>query len=398
MYAAHSAFYSIRTHTRTNFTHHLTGSLMKIAVLANLKKNAPIWEGMSPDQWDDLDSPKTVDAIIAALESGGHEAVFFEASSLPPHNLIDRLMAYKPDLCFNIAESHFGDGREAQIPAVLEMLRIPYTGSKVLTLALALDKPMTKRVLRYHDLPTPEFQVFETADDPLDDDLTHADGTLRFPLFVKPSREGTGMGISADSIVRTVEDLRVQVASQLDRYHQPILCERYIRGREVTVGLVGNLGPTAVRRVTERHRSEPLPDMLHFFPVMEIDLDAYDASEAGLYTNRIKVELVDEFRYMCPAPISDTLEEELRRLTAAVFRVTGSCDVSRVDYRLDAEDHDRPYILEINPLPGLNPGYSDLCLQAQTAGWTYEQLINTIVDLAEKRQSITAGAASSVSR
>src|SRR3990172_134341 len=107
---------------------------MRIAVLANLKKNAPTWEGMIADQWDDLDSPKTIHAIIAALESEGHEAVFFEASLLPPHNLTERLLDYKPDLCFNIAEGHFGDGRESQIPAILEMLRIPYTGSRVMTL------------------------------------------------------------------------------------------------------------------------------------------------------------------------------------------------------------------------------------------------------------------------
>jgi len=108
---------------------------MRIAVLANLKQNAPHWEGMSPDQWDDLDSPVTVNGIVDALRAGGHEATFIEASIHPPHNLVQSLLDYKPDLCFNIAESHFGDGREAQVPAILEMLRIPYTGSKVLTLA-----------------------------------------------------------------------------------------------------------------------------------------------------------------------------------------------------------------------------------------------------------------------
>src|SRR5574341_1947792 len=123
---------------------------MRVAVLANLKKNALTWEGMSPDQWDDLDSPKTVDSIIAALESRGHEAMFLEAQIAEPHNLVQNLQDYKPDICFNIAEGHRGDGREAQIPAILEMLGIPYTGSKVMTLALALDKPMTKRILWYH--------------------------------------------------------------------------------------------------------------------------------------------------------------------------------------------------------------------------------------------------------
>jgi D-alanine-D-alanine ligase len=190
---------------------------MRIAVLANLKKNAPTWDGMAVDQWDDLDSPKTADAIVAALVSLGHEAVFLEASILPPHNLIERLLDYRPDLCFNIAESHFGDSRESQIPALLEMLRIPYTGSKLLTLALALDKPMTKRILTYHGLPTPEFQVFER-------------GTIRsmkparrqrrtaLPLLSSPAAR-TSMGVTAESIVRTVEQLRA--GRQPDRALSP---------------------------------------------------------------------------------------------------------------------------------------------------------------------------------
>ncbi|MGH2542694.1 MAG: D-alanine--D-alanine ligase family protein, partial [Ardenticatenaceae bacterium] len=154
---------------------------MRIAVLANLKQNAPQFPGMSADQWDDLDSPRTVNAILEALRSQGHQAEFFEGNL----SLIETLPAYGPDLCFNICEGHFGDSRESHVPTLLEMLRLPYTGSRVLTLALTLDKPMTKRVLAYHDLPTPPFQVFERPHEPLDP-------TLAFPLFVKPSREGTG--------------------------------------------------------------------------------------------------------------------------------------------------------------------------------------------------------------
>lgn len=357
---------------------------MKIAVLANLKKNAPTWQGMGADQWDDLDSPKTIDSIISAIKSGGHEAEFFEASL--DFKLIDNLTVYRPDLCFNIAEGHWGDSRESQIPALLEMLRLPYTGSKVLTLALALDKPMTKRLLRYHDLPTPEFQVFESADDPLDSDLTDEHGELRFPMFVKPSREGTGMGVSAESIVQTVTELRQQVEKMLQRYNQPVLCERYIKGRELTVGVIGNLKPTAARRLNDRTAPHVLPTELRLFPVLEVNTEAYGESEAGLYTNRIKTDLVDTFYYTCPASIDPTLEEQLYRLTAAVFRVTDCKDVARVDFRLD--ENEQPYILEINPLPGLNPGYSDLCLEAAAAGMSYEDLINAIVNFAAARYGL----------
>lgn len=358
---------------------------MRIAVLANLKQNAPQWEGMTSDQWDDLDSPKTINGLVAALKSTGHHAEFFEASIQPPHKLIEKLLAYKPDLCFNIAEGHFGDSRESQIPGVLEMLQIPYTGSKVLTLALALDKPMTKRILTYHGLPTPEFQVFERASEPIDEDLLTSHGELRFPLFVKPSREGTSVGISAESIVHTVSELRAQLEKQLKRYNQPILCEHYIKGREVTVGVIGNLDATAARRLNERTLPDKLPQTLDFFPPLEVLTKAYDKSEGGIYTNRMKVELADEFHYACPAPLMPELEQHLYLLTAAVFRVTGCKDVARVDYRLDAENNNKPYILEVNPLPGLNPNYSDLCIQAAAAGWTYEELVSAIVEEAAWR-------------
>lgn len=362
---------------------------MRVAVLANLKDNAPTWEGMPPDQWDDLDSPKTINAIIAALQSTGHEACFFEANILPPHNLIEQLRGYCPDICFNIAEGHQGDSRETQIPAVLEMMGIPYTGSKLLTLTLALDKPMTKRVLSYHGLPTPEFQVFEDANEPIDEDLlADGDEELRFPLFVKPSREGTSVGVSAESIVTTVAKLREQVDKQLKRYNQTILAEHYVKGRELTVGMVGNLGPRQSRQLNDRVQDTEIPSTLTIFPILEVDMEKYDPSEAGLYTNRIKVELAETFFYSCPANLDEAKADELRLLAAAVFRVTGCKDVARVDFRLDEANDNKPYILEVNPLPGLNPGYSDLCFEAYQAGWDHNKLVNTIFNLACERQKI----------
>lgn len=363
---------------------------MKIAVLANLKKNAPTWSGMAEDQWDDLDSPHTVEAIVEALEEAGHQAVFFEASIQAPFNLVENLERYHPDLCFNIAEGHWGDSRETQIPAILEMLRLPYTGSKLLTLSLALDKPMTKRILYYHGLPTPEFQTFEGPDEPIDEDLLDdANRELRYPLFVKPSREGTSVGISAECIVTTVAELRDQIAKQLERYNQPILAEHFVKGRELTVGMVGNLEPSqSARRVNDRAGTDVLPDTLTFFPSLEVSLNEYDDSEAGLYTNKMKVELAEDFHYMCPAPTTPELEHELQVYAATVFRVIGCKDVARVDFRLDERQNNKPYILEVNPLPGLHPGYSDLCLEATAAGWSHARLVNTIVEMACKRHNI----------
>jgi len=350
---------------------------MRVALLANLKKNAPTWPGMPPDRWDDLDSEATIETITRALEAGGHQVTFLEGDV----TLFDRLREVKPEICFNICEGHFGDGREAHVPALLEMMRIPYTGSRVLTLALALDKPMTKRVLAYHGLPTPAFQVFERLNEPLDPDL-------RFPLFAKPSQEGTGMGVSAESIVRDESQLRAQLQRIFERYGQPALVERFIEGREVTVGIVGNLSTPVAWRVPQDEEAPRILRGLHFFPPLEVDMAAYPEEEAGVYTSRIKVEMAHEFHYLCPAPLSPEQVEEFQWLAAAVFRVIGCLDVARIDFRLDANDGNKPHILEVNPLPGLNPDYSDLCVEAKADGWTYEELINEILNVAAERYGL----------
>jgi D-alanine-D-alanine ligase len=351
---------------------------MHVALLANLKKNAPTWAGMSPDHWDDLDSEETIDAISTALEVGGHQVTFVEADV----TLYDRLRQLKPEICFNIAEGHFGDSREAQVPAILEMLRIPYTGSRLLTLALSLDKPMTKRVLSYHGLSTPPFQVLERLDEVLDPEM-------RFPLFVKPSREGTGMGISAESIVYDNEQLLRQLRQLFERYDQPVLVEQFIEGREVTVGMVGNLSSPVAWRLPDDEEARRISRGLHFFPPLEVDMTRYPAEEAGVYTNRIKTVLAHEFYYLCPAPLTEEQIEDLNWLAAATFRVTGCLDVARVDFRLDANDDNKPYILEINPLPGLNPEYSDLAIEARADGWDYDALVNRILDEAIERQEVS---------
>jgi len=128
---------------------------------------------------------------------------------------------------------------------------------------------------------------------------------------------------------------------------------------------------------------------LNFLPPLEVNFAAYPATEGGVYTNRMKTDWAEDFRYLCPAPLPRDQVVELNRLTAAVFRVTGCRDVARVDFRLDAADDDRPYILEVNPLPGLYPGLSDLVLEAEAAGISYAELINTILDDACERLILT---------
>lgn len=345
----------------------------KVALLANLKKNAPHFEGMTDDQWDDLDSEKTVNALVNAIQIGGHICEFLEGDL----SLFTTLKTFKPDICFNISEGHFGDARESHIPSILEMMRIPYTGSKVLTLALALDKPMTKRVIAFHNLPTPDFQTFERVDEPLFPEM-------KFPLFVKPSREGTGMGVSKESIVNNEDEMREQISAIIDRYKQTVLVERYIEGREVTVGFVGNLVGPVAQRVPDNEQERRIQEGLHFFPAMEVDLSPFSDSDK-VYSNRLKVDLADKLNYLCPAPITDEQRDELNWLAAAVFRVIGALDVSRVDFRLDKHDNFKPYILEINPLPGLSPIISDLVIEAAGEGIDHTQLVNMILSTALKR-------------
>lgn len=350
---------------------------LHVAVLANLKKNATTFPGMAEDFWADLDSEETVEAIAGALRRCGHRVTILEGDG----TLYDRLRQVEPDVCFNICEGHFGDSREAHVPAILEMLRIPYTGSKVLTLALTLDKPMTKRVLAFHGLPTPAFQVFERAGEPLDPELA-------FPLFVKPSRQGTGMGISPQSIVQDEAALRAQVAKLIDAYAEPVLVEHFVEGRDITVGVVGNLVPPVAWRVPEDEEAPRVHHGLRFLPPLEIELGQYAEEEGGIYTHRAKVELAEKLTYVCPAPLDPDLVEELNWLSAATFRVTGCLDVARVDFRLDVSDGDRPYILEINPLPGLSPEISDLVIEAKAAGIDHTHLVNMILEEALARYDL----------
>jgi len=349
---------------------------LKVALLANLKVNALKWEGMPEDQWDDLDSEKTINAIKDAIITGGFDCEFLEGD----RTLLKTIPKYKPDICFNICEGHFGDSREAQIPAMLEMLRIPYAGSRVLTLALALDKPMTKRILWWHELPTPAFQEFDRVDEPLNDDL-------RFPLFVKPSREGTSMGVSAKSIVNNEEELREQVSFIICRYKQPALVETYIEGREVTVGMVGNLKGPIARRLPHDPNAPRIQAGLRFLPAMEVDFKPYLLTDT-VYSNRLKVALAEELDYLCPAPIDEDMVDELNWLAAAIFRIMGALDVARVDFRLDVKDNWKPYILEINPLPGLSPDVSDLVIEARADNVSHAELVNMILDAALERHGL----------
>lgn len=342
----------------------------KIAVLANIKDDEhPKPEGVPPDAFADFDHIETIDSIRAALETDGHETVFILADTDLPYALKDE----KPDICFNIAEGLGGDAREAQVPALLELLKIPYTGSRVLTNGISLDKTLTKRIWRDRRLPVAPFQEFSLGDEPLRPELN-------FPLFVKPAREGTGMGVDTKAIVKNEKELRERAQYIINTYEQPALVETFLPGREFTVGILGRTDAKFYSRHPEWYEK----DGFHRFPILELDMTR--SVTPKVYSQASKAKEVGEEGapgYICPADIDPELDKKLKHFALRAHLLLNALDVSRTDIRLD--DEGNPRLIEINTLPGLTPGYSDLCLQAQAEGIRYEDLILEILYLGASR-------------
>ena len=362
------------TNTSQNDRDQPPGTRMKrfwrVAVLANIKdESKPKPEGVPPDAFADFDHIETVQSIQKAIETDGHETKFIMADE----NLPYALKEYQPDICFNIAEGLGGDAREAQVPALLEMLRIPYTGSRVLTNGIALDKTLTKRIWRDRRLPVAPFQEFIYGDERLR-------AEMKFPLFVKPAREGTGMGVDMKARVETESDLFDRIHYIIDAYKQPALVEVFLPGREFTVGQLGR--PDA--KLHSRHPEWYDAKGFHRLPILELKTDK--SATPGIYSHAAKAQQLGEAgapEYICPAELEPELAKKLHHLAIRGHNLLFATDVSRVDFRMDAEGN--PRLIEINPLPGLTPGYSDLCLQAAAEGISYEDLILEILYLAAGR-------------
>jgi D-alanine-D-alanine ligase len=341
----------------------------RVAVIANVKGETALPINAPADAGAEFDKKETVDAICAAIESDGHSAIFLPAD----HSLPVNLEAICPDICFNIAEGMGGDSREAQVPALLEMLHVPYTASRVLANAVALDKTMTKRVWREMGIPTACYQEFITGDEPL-----HSN--LHYPLFVKPAREGTGMGMDQKSIVNNQKELRQQVRWVIEHYRQPALVEEFLSGREFTVAVLGRKDAALYTRRPELYGE----DGFHHFPVQEIDTSR--SVTPGVYGHHAKALYFGENGipdFICPADVTPELAEDLQTLAIRGHQAIGSLDVSRVDIRLDAMG--KPKLMEINTLPGLSPGFSDLCVISKADNLSYEDLILEILYLGASR-------------
>ena len=358
---------------------------LRVALLYNLKENAPL-TGMktTKDTFAELDSIENVRAYAAAIESAGHTVIPLEGDG----RLVRELKRRKIDLCFNTCEGFQGDAREAQVPGLLEMLGISYSAGRSTAMTITLDKALTKRVLVSHSLPTPHFQEFVNPDDPLDP-------TLTFPLFVKPNREGTAMGITEKSLVKNITELRARVAYLLNAYDQRVLVEEYIRGREVTCGLVGNLprdatlAPIPAAELLSTDNLGVDWNGIHVFPISELDFSGYPSGTEHFYSHKLKVELAEDYHSYCPALLPDTIAAEVRRLAIETFRATRCFDLCRVDFRLDERNGLQPLVLEINALPGLNTT-SDIVLCAEAEGWTHADVIVAVLDAAIERHALVS--------
>jgi len=308
-------------------------------------------EGYSEEEVAEFDSESTIAQMEQALRSLGHRVERIGHGRA----LCQRLVAGERwDLVFNIAEGLSGRSREAQVPAVLEMYGVPYVGADPLVCAATLDKAVAKQLVAAAGVATPRFRVVETVADAVA-------GDLRFPLFAKPIAEGTGKGVDARSRIDSPSSLATVCTDLLARFHQPVLVEEYLPGREVTVGILGTGADARVLGTLEVsiHAGAPATDYSYEVKELSEELVDYLPMERGL------------------------LRDEVEALALAAYRALQCRDMGRVDIRLDPAG--RPAFIELNPLPGLHPTHSDLPMIGTAEGLPYPALLGAIVDSAVAR-------------
>jgi D-alanine-D-alanine ligase len=330
---------------------------VKITLTCNLKKED---ETKPADYYSEFDSEETIHAITSALRSRGHSVDYVDVER---SNLFSFFKKHSADMVFNIAEGNHGKFRESEVPAILDYLNIPYTGSNTLSLALALNKALTKKILKAENIPTPPFQILVKGNEKLDP-------SLRFPLILKPNCEGSAKGINKSNVVHSPQELFDKANEIISFYKQEVLVEEFIEGREFTVGVLEN-GKTEV------------------LPILEIDFSSCAKSGEYFYSWRMKefqgnVEMGLTPTFYCPARLDRETEKKIKEVALRTHRAVGCLDISRTDIRLSEDNI--PYVLEINPLPGLNPKESNFPIMAYAAGMTYDDLIESILMSAYKRR------------
>ena len=267
----------------------------------------------------------------------------------------------KYDLVFNMSTSGGKDTRQLHVPAVLDLMGVPYTGAPASTHALCMDKSFTKAILEKHGISTAGFFVVHPSEEIPDHDL-------KYPLIVKPIREGSSKGLRKDSVVSERESLERAVKWIHENFKEAALVEEFIDGKEVTIGLLEE------------------ENNLRVFPIIEIDFSNLPDGVEKFYSDRVKNQGYDRYvTYHIPARLSKSMENTLREAAKRVFKVLGLRDYARMDVRIKNDNY---YVLDVNSLPLLVPGYSDILKMAEADGLSYDDLVLKIVQSARRRYGI----------
>lgn len=274
-------------------------------------------------------------------------------------NFLKRLTASRPDLAFNLCEGAMGDSRhEMNVCSLIHLSGIPHTGCGPLTLGIALDKALTKKLLTAEGIPTPSSFVCG------EDVPRSLPRGMRYPIFVKPIREDASLGISRNAFVTDRAGLKERCRFIARRYRQPALVEAYIDGRELNVSIIGNRRPVVL-------------------PISEIDMSRIPDGKPRVCDYRAKwVPESEEYAAtvpLCPASLPRATERSVKEAALACYRLLSCRGYARVDIRLSRENV--PFVLEVNPNPciGLDSG---IVRSAAAAGMSYPELIHKIADLA----------------
>jgi len=331
---------------------------MRIGITYDLKGDQDVGNSVGPDDLlEEFDSPITIEAIARALTAAGHEVEKLGNG----RELLTRLLADPPDFVFNLAEGRgHARSREARVPAVLEMLGIPFSGSDPLALAASLDKEVAKRLVAASGVHVPAHTLVTDPQLNLPSPFFDKDA---FPVLVKPAWEGSSKGIRQCCLVEEPGRLVAAVAKMLEDYQQPVLVEEFVEGDELTVGIIGNAPP----RILGAMRIVPRTPSARF-----------------IYSLEVKRDFERQVFYEHPPQLSAEVMEFTEKAALAAFAALGCRDVARVDFRVKSGV---PYFLEINPLPGLNPETSDLVILARLAGQSHQSLVQQILQAALERQA-----------
>jgi len=318
--------------------------------------------GYSEEETAEFDRDDTITALESALQSLGHTTDRIGNG----RQLTERLVkGDRWDLVFNIAEGLNGFAREAQVPAILDLYEIPYTFSDPLVMSLSMHKALTKQVIKDYGCPTPDFAI---VNHPTDAKIISFDP----PFFIKPVAEGTGKGITEHSIFHDHSGLSEACGDLIDRYQQPVLVEKYLSGREFTVGILGTGQDARV------------------LGTLEVIL--LENAEKGVYSYVNKENCEACVQYLLVSPEEDASVLEAESVALEAWRALGCRDGGRVDLRCD--ENGIPHFLEVNPLAGLHPHHSDLPILCNQLGVPYLQLIHQILSSAAMRIETVTNTAS----